>query len=66
MVSCTVCRVTVAASPLKGNTLRQHERSPPQTREVEIGGGTNCLCGFLPSGDEDGEMPGAGMYVSSV
>ena len=31
-VSCTVCRVTVAAYSLKGNILSQHGRNPPQTR----------------------------------
>ena len=36
-VSCTLCRVTVTAFSLKGHMLSQHDRSPPQTREVEIG-----------------------------
>ena len=38
-VSCTVCRVKVAASSLKGHMLRQHGRSTHQTREVKIGRG---------------------------
>ena len=52
MLSCTLCRVTVTAFSLKGHMLSQHGRSPPQTREVEIGGegGGKYLCGFLPPG----------------
>ena len=54
-VSFTVCGVTVTASSLKGLVERQHGRSAPQKREVEIGGGGGggYLCGFLPPGTED-------------
>ena len=38
-VSCTVCRVTVVASSLKGHTEMQNDRIAPHMREVEIGGG---------------------------
>ena len=66
-VSCTLCRVTVAALSLKGHMLRQHGRSPPQIREVQIWGeGYNYLCGFLPPVTEDGEMPSSGLSGSSA
>ena len=61
--------MTVATSSLKGHMERQHGRIPPYTREVEVGGwggGTSCLCSFLPLGAEDGEMSGAGLYGNST
>ena len=39
MVSCTLCGVTVTALSLKGHMEIQHDISPPQTREVDMGGG---------------------------
>ena len=38
-VSFSECGVTVVVLSLKGHTERHHDRSVPQTRQVEIGGG---------------------------
>ena len=47
--------------------VRQHRKSPPQPRVVDIGDeGTNYLCVFLPLGTQDGDIPGAGLYGSSA
>ena len=47
---------------------RQHGISILQTREVGIGGGgwTSYLCGFLPLGAEEGDMPGDRLSTSSA
>ena len=37
-VNCTVCKLTVETSSLKGHTEKNNGRSTPPTREVEIGG----------------------------
>ena len=52
---------------MKGYMERQYGRSVPQMKEVEIcGGGTSYLCGFLPLGAEDGDMPNNRLLVSSA
>ena len=56
-LSCTISGLTVEKLSLRGHMIRQHGKSAPQTKEVEIRGegGTNYLCCFLPPGAQDGE-----------